>query len=285
MNTLSELLLIAFFSAAILWFGWKQGFFRWNPERDWNLSIRLLQVFAGFAIYFSISLFAPSIYASFLKDPFISTPEKFIGYATWLNFLLAGTIAAVLFFFWLTMKSPCKERIWRSPTAHQSYGKDLQMSFYAWCLSFPIVLFLNQALEKFLNAIGIDYIPDQVAVRFVKMTAEYPFYFSLALAAIVIFAPLIEEFLFRGLLQSFIRKHLGSKQAIFITALCFSFFHFSPEQGWGNLPIIGSLLPLALFLGFLYERQRSLFASIGMHSFFNLFSIVNLYFLGGIPCA
>jgi hypothetical protein len=124
--------------------------------------------------------------------------------------------------------------------------------------------------------------PDQTAVRFVKMTLEHPPYFLLAALSVSVLAPLIEETLFRGFLQSFIRKHLGSTQAIWITATCFSLFHFSLDQGVGNIPIIGSLFCLALFLGFLYEKQRSLLASITLHATFNTFSILNLYFLGDV---
>jgi len=282
---IGELVLVGFAAAIILYLGWKQGFFFWKPEAEWNRTIQLHHVAAGFAVYFALSAVVPSLYTSWLQ-PYFPLPEGFIGYATWLNFLLAATILAALVCVWRWIPPTVRENIWRSKTARQSYGQDLRISLFAWFLSFPVVLFINQLLEDFLyKVIGIEHIPDQIAVRFVKMTAEYPFYFFLAITAVVIFAPIIEEFLFRGLLQSFIRKHLGSKQAIFITAVCFSFFHFSPEQGFANIPIVASLFPLALFLGFIYERQRSLMASIGLHSLFNLLSIINLYFMGGIPCA
>jgi membrane protease YdiL (CAAX protease family) len=285
MSSFGEIVFIGIVAAVILWFGWKQGFFRWQPDPNWNRNLQLYQVVVAFAVYFAISYFASFLYITTLP-PSSDSPESFIQYATWLNFLNSATVLGALFIFWRSLPRSVHQGLWRSPAAKQSYGKDLQMSFFAWCLAFPFVLFINQLLENFLiQVIGIETIPDQIAVRFVKMTAQYPFYFFLALVSVVIFAPLIEEFLFRGILQSFIRKHIGSTQAIFITALCFSFFHFSLEQGWGNLPIIGSLFPLALFLGFLYEKQKSLLSSIGLHSLFNLFSILNLYFMGGIPCA
>jgi membrane protease YdiL (CAAX protease family) len=285
MSGVGEIGLIGIIATVILWFGWRQGFFRWQPDPNWNRNLRLYQVVVCFALYFVISNFASFLYVNILRSS-ASTPESFIQYVTWLNFLISATVLGALFLFWQFLPYTVHQAIWRNPSAKQSYANDLQMSFFAWCLTFPTVLFINQLLEKFLYAvIGIEYIPDQLAVRFVKMTAQYPIYFSLALISVVILAPFIEEFLFRGILQSFIRKHIGSTQAIFITALCFSFFHFSWDQGWGNLPIIGSLFPLALFLGFLYEKQKSLLSSIGLHSLFNLLSILNLYFMGGIPCA
>ena len=38
---------------------------------------------------------------------------------------------------------------------------------------------------------------------------------------------------------------------------------------------------LALFLGYLYERQGSLIAPIALHASFNAISVMNIYFLGG----
>ena len=106
---------------------------------------------------------------------------------------------------------------------------------------------------------------------------------SMVLFTIILLAPLIEEILFRGFLQTFIRQHLGSRQAIGITSLLFALFHYAPEQGLGNIPIVGSLLVLALFLGFVYEKRGSLLAPITLHACFNSISVLNLYFLGGFP--
>ena len=115
------------------------------------------------------------------------------------------------------------------------------------------------------------------------MTFAHPSLFVLTISTIVIFAPVIEELLFRGFLQSFIRQHLGSKQAICITSVLFAFFHYSSEQGIGNLPIIISLFVLSLFIGFIYEKRGSLAAPIALHAIFNAVNVVNLYFLGGMP--
>jgi len=283
MTTLFELLFLALIAAGILWFGKNRGFFNWRPESDWNPHIRFYQVAMGFAIYFAMSVIAALAYKPLLAPYF--QPDTVIGYITWLNLALSGTVFLALLIFWLCLPKDVRNNLWRSPTAKQPYFYDLRIGFFAWLLAMPAVIVINETVETLLAALGFPQLTDQLAVQFVKMTAAYPLYFSLAMFAVIILAPLIEEFLFRALLQSFIRKHLGPKQAILITALCFSCFHFALEQGVGNVAILASLFPLALFLGFVYERQRSLAASMSLHSFFNLFSILNLYFMGGIPCA
>jgi hypothetical protein len=162
--------------------------------------------------------------------------------------------------------------------------EDFKFGLIAWGLSFPLVLFLTTFFEWIVvHLFRATYIPDQLAVFFVKMTFSQPFYFGMTILTIVIITPFVEETLFRGFLQSFIRRHLGAKQAILITSACFALFHYAPEQGIGNIPIVGTLFALALFLGFLYEKQGSLFASISLHALFNAISILNLYFLGRIP--
>ena len=133
-----------------------------------------------------------------------------------------------------------------------------------------------------LKLFQVHKLPDQLAVKFLKLTFGNPVHFLLAIVSIIVLAPLIEETLFRGFLQTFIRKHLGSKQAIFITSFCFSFFHYSPGQGLGNIMILISLFVLALFLGFIYEKQGSLLAPIILHASFNAVSVINLYAFGDL---
>ena len=91
-------------------------------------------------------------------------------------------------------------------------------------------------------------------------------------------APLLEEFLFRGLFQTWIKKHLGVKAAILIASLCFALFHVSVAHGVGNLSLVPSLFVFSCFLGFIYERQKSLFASIVLHTTFNLVSTLRIIF-------
>jgi len=159
---------------------------------------------------------------------------------------------------------------------------DVWFAFFAWLLAFPLVLFLSQLLELLINwSFSITQLPDQNAVLFLKSTFENPLYFILATLSIVVLAPLIEETLFRGFFQSYIRQHLGSKQAILITSVCFSLFHYTGAQGLGNISIIISLFLLSLFLGYIYEKRGSLLAPMVLHATFNAISVINLYLFGG----
>jgi hypothetical protein len=275
------LLGIAAFAA--LWFGYTKNFFEWNPERPWDSKVYLHYVLLAFAIYFCICLFFAPACLIFLKKYCPQLPR--IGIAAWLNFFNSTSILLGLTLLWRCLPVSTRKGIIQCQEIPKNLIQDVKMGAFAWILSFPLVLFLTTFLEWFvLYVLKAGFIPDQLAVYFVKMTFADPFYFALTILTIVILTPLVEETLFRGFLQSFIRRHLGSKQAILITATCFALFHYSPEQGFANIPIVGTLFGLALFLGFLYEKQRSLLASISLHALFNGISIINLYFLGKIPC-
>jgi membrane protease YdiL (CAAX protease family) len=277
-----QIALLGLIAAGVLWFGKTKKFFEWNPKKPWESRVSLPLVIGAFAIYFAISFFISPLYLKFMVSHY---PERSqIGLASWLNFFNSGSIFLGLLAYWRCLPPVVRHGIAHCPSTERNFFRDFKMGMVGWVLSFPLVIFLTTFFEWFVtHVLKASYIPDQLAVYFVKMTFADPLYFAMTIITIVVITPLVEETLFRGFLQSFIRTHLGSKQAILITSACFAFFHYAPEQGLGNIPIVGTLFSLALFLGFLYEKQGSLFASIALHGLFNGISILNLYFLGRIP--
>lgn len=263
--------------ALFLLIGHRRGFFTPLPERtSWPeppLSLSIL--FLPFAIYFAIQFGVVTLFS-----PMFATlaPDRVLPVLSWLNFfihfLLLFALASVLHYLPRTISQPILLRRGRL------YPKqDILFAISAYVMALPLVAFANEIANWILYLFyGPLELPDQLAVQFLKMTLGNPGYFFLATTTIVVLAPLIEETLFRGFLQSFLRKHLGARAAILIASLCFSMFHYSFAQGVSNLPIIASLFVLALFLGFLYERQGSLLASVSLHAIFNLISVVDLTF-------
>lgn len=262
----------------ILFIGWRKGFFQFE-EKPWPVPVTLLQLLGAFAIYFLASYFLSDFGAKVLRK---TLTTKYLGLMSWLSFGISFIIAIILGIYLLLLPREVGKGILRREHADHPLHQDVWAAIYAWIMAFPLVLFLSQALEMLVTKLfGMSKLPDQLAVKFLKSTFDTPLYFVLAVISIIILAPLIEETLFRGFLQTFIRKHLGPKQAIIITSVCFSLFHYAAGQGLGNIMIIISLFVLALFLGFLYEKQGSLLAPIVLHSLFNTISVINLYLFGG----
>lgn len=87
-----------------------------------------------------------------------------------------------------------------------------------------------------------------------------------------IFAPVLEEIIFRGIIQKgLMNKGMKPGRAIFISALIFGAIHFTPWQ------FVGGLL-MGAILGYAYYKTGSLLSSILLHSFNNVVSVSLMMF-------
>lgn len=88
----------------------------------------------------------------------------------------------------------------------------------------------------------------------------------------VVLAPVAEEFIFRGVLFTFIKQLGFSKTAWLGVSLLFAFIH-------GDVAIFIPLFGLSLVLTWLYEMTDSLLASIFTHALFNAANLVLLTYV------
>ena len=90
--------------------------------------------------------------------------------------------------------------------------------------------------------------------------------FALEALSIVVIAPFVEEFLFRGFLNNLLRGKVNTFIRMSIVSILFVALHFPYIHNWIQFLdyLIGSIV---LFL--VYERRRSLFDAILLHSLFN----------------
>lgn len=88
---------------------------------------------------------------------------------------------------------------------------------------------------------------------------------------VIVLAPLVEELLFRVVLQGALEREIPAKWAIILTAAAFACIHQSAD--W--LP----LFPLALILGYVYYRRRSYVAVVVLHGLFNAVSLLAALFI------
>lgn len=270
--------LLSFF---FLFIARKKGFFSLPLADDWIFPIRWYHVIVIFFLYFFVAAVWVPLIIQMLRSFGIHLHT--VQAAALLNFISSLSILVLISIYLKWMQKDVVQSLWNLKKS-KKWLNDCQFGALCWVVSFPFVIFSNQFFDWLLHDVfQLPHIPEQLAVRFLKMTFHYPLEFFLTVITIVLFAPIIEEILFRGFLQSFIRQHLGSRSAIFISSFCFAFFHYSPEQGISNISIISSLFFLALFLGYSYETRRSLIAPISLHALFNMVNVANLYFLGGFP--
>ena len=94
----------------------------------------------------------------------------------------------------------------------------------------------------------------------------------LLLVSVVALGPaVIEEFLFRGLIGRGLVARWGLVPGVLLTTLLFAAVHFSPSYAI-------AVIPLGLFLHFVYLTTGSLKAAIGLHFSNNLFAAAAMRF-------
>lgn len=276
---LAWLLIAAFVS----WVAWRRGFYHIPPKSlQWD-KIHLSELLGAFFVFLvTMVIVAPalvlgyfSVKAGHLVD--VSQIPKDTLTTGWIDAFTLTMTAIALFGFYRLLSERARKAIW-GPAAFSSLGHDLRCGFFGastWLVCYPLVLLIGQTVEVivFWFQIQISHY-DQVAVKFLRGTLNYPLLFMVTALLLVFVVPAMEESLFRGCLQTWLKQKLGRKWAIIIASIIFSLFHYSTSQGFDNIELLASLFLLGCFLGYVYERQQSLWASIGLHATFNAISVV-----------
>lgn len=84
---------------------------------------------------------------------------------------------------------------------------------------------------------------------------------AIIFAAAVVVAPLYEELVFRVILQGLLTSRVGPGTAIPLTAAAFAAIHGVTDAA--------ALLPLALILGYVFDRRHSYLSVLVIHGMFN----------------
>lgn len=183
-------------------------------------------------------------------------------------------VTALLFWvFSIALARGCFRATWRN---HQKEStlRDIGVGALYWIVALPVVVCVMNLFEiltyYLFGAIGTE----QSAVRFLRQSISNPLLFGTVIVAVTLGAPFIEEYIFRGCLQGWLRRHVSQWNAVLITSALFSLSHFAAMQRYGNIPIIASLFVLSLYLGWEYEKRRSLWSPIATHFIFNATSVI-----------
>lgn len=278
------IILFGLFGLITNWVVYNRGFFRLPDLKVDNRNWSFGQCCVCFAIYLANGAFvAPILYKFILSLSLSMDWIIFNDQRAKLILLQTLDILANIFFLSLYLSFQKKgsiKALWKDPQmkVQTSYFYDSLMGFLTWFISFPLIVAINSLCE-FINQLVFKAVEvDQVAVKFLKLSASSLTTVIISIAMIIITAPLIEEFLFRGCIQNWLRKHIGVPFAVILTSLIFAFMHYSPSQGISNFPLIVSLFSFSLYLGFLYEKTRSLLAPMILHMTFNGISVIRILF-------
>ncbi len=262
----------------MLYMAWRQGLFK-PFEVGFLPIVKGIDVLRGFGLFLFIQLL---LLPFLLKVTLFLTEHElsqiFFRDSTrqsWINLLMVlGGFLGVLVAY-VSMTSTQRQQLWKQ--TEKPWYVHLGIGFIACAVSYPLVLAFSNGLSLFVWYVFHCPSVEQIAVQNIRHAMLNPLLFDLTATVIVTLVPLTEEFLFRGLLQSWLKhKFHHPLIAIALSSLVFALFHYSSHHGITNIELLSSLFALSCMLGYIYERQRSLWAPVFLHSIFNFTSIMML---------
>lgn len=159
----------------------------------------------------------------------------------------------------------------------RTIAKDFVMAIVNLLAAWPIMMAAITMTMLFAKLFsGQDY--QMQRHQQLEMITEYS---QLQLRIMIVFvavviAPLLEEMLFRGFVQTTIRSFLNTKNSAWPAIAASSVFFAIMHADAGHWP---ALFILGVCLGYSYEKSGSLFRPIFIHLFFNAYSVATALFI------
>ena len=134
-------------------------------------------------------------------------------------------------------------------------------------------LILSGIILIFISGIVIEPVINMFPDKYMDMLNDTIGTNGWSILMTVIMAPVMEETLFRGIIQSSVSQRYGAITGIVLSSLIFGAFHIIPQQAV-NAFVVG------LILGYIYYRSGSLSTVIFIHAANNAIAMLTLQLLG-----
>ncbi len=150
--------------------------------------------------------------------------------------------------------------------------RDVGLGAIFYVAMLPFVVFYALVYQAVLRGMGHEIMPQEVAQ---VVVGEPSFWMRVYLAALaVVFAPLFEEILFRGIGLPLVARKWGAAPAIVIVSLLFAAVHL-------HLPSMAPLFVIATAFSLAYIHTGSIVVPVVMHGLFNAVNVAMLMLLKG----
>jgi membrane protease YdiL (CAAX protease family) len=144
-------------------------------------------------------------------------------------------------------------------------------------LVLPVVLITTWVAGVVVSLLSAEPKAPQLSLElFLRISHSGPLFWGMVGVA-VLFAPCVEEMVFRGFLQGFLNGLVHPALSVLGTAAAFALFHYSSLQKGSNFEIMAGLFLFAVIASNLRVREDSIVASIGYHAAFNAASLVLMF--------
>lgn len=234
---------------------------------------------ADLLIGLGLMILGPALVATLMPNP--PAEQAAAGDADTLGFayraLLAqasGQLVPVVYLLWRASFTP--RGLWVIGLLPRKPWRDLRFGALGFCAAVPMVMAAIQITVYVGEAFGQE--APVLAHNMLKMLVHSDSTLGAALIVVsaVLVAPILEESIFRGLVQSVMVETLGEAQRLSVViaaSLLFMMMHADLAH-WENWQALPGLLVLGLVLGWLYERSGSLWPGILVHLGFNAMNVL-----------
>jgi len=123
-------------------------------------------------------------------------------------------------------------------------------------------------------SVVVEPLTEAMPSRYYEMVLKTVGTGTWAILTTVVAAPILEEILFRGIVQDVITRRWGGLTGIFFGALIFGLIHIIPQQ-------MVAAFAVGLVLGYVYMRTRSLLAVVIIHAINNILSYLMMAISNG----
>lgn len=148
-------------------------------------------------------------------------------------------------------------------------SNNIKVGIRQYVITLPFIIIVGFIINLISSYYGVS--PEtQDVVKWV-MEEKSRFLLGCLIFFGVILAPVMEEILFRGFLQSALRNSFGDRYAVAISAFLFAGVHM-------DVFAFLQIFILGLLLGYLYEKTQTLAASIFVHITHNSLTLIFLLY-------
>lgn len=265
---------------------WIFGFFR-KPQSMGRNNVTFFPTAGIFILYFFIQLvFVPVLFFFSLYITNGETINEIKRNLTqsqlgWLSFSMIAATAFITVVYSLVLGSKIRKTVWNSG-GHRFFGKlkSAVIGVLSWLIAYPWVVIIGQVMAAIFIFYYNQPLPEieQEMVKHLKGIEGEKALFYLTIAAVVFVVPITEELLFRGFLQNWLKQLTSVSWAVVLSSILFASLHYAQDQELANWHIVTALFVVSCFLGYVYERQKTLWAPIALHITVNGVSTAILFF-------
>jgi len=240
---------------------WGTRALRWSRPRRNNMPVYI--AFGPFFIWVLAVATASALMSQYIED--ISKQKQALA-----NNITMGIIEIVIIAIMIRIGYQCfSKRLNGLGFKPKTIAKDIGWATVNLVAIWPVLVttvLLSTHIGKMLY--GPDYqLQQHDELKLLMENPSTALITSVVLMTIVI-APIFEEMMFRGLIQTLFRSYLRKPwPAILLTSALFAIIH----ENTGHWP---ALFTLAMCLGYSYEKSGSLLRPILIHMLFNATSVI-----------